>query len=238
MAMPHESHIRTMPSTSLGNDGHLRSQAPPLAPDQGRSLQLQPHQNDRKRCLWRGEASPQEAGWADLCTQAAFQGYDAGRSDCTGARRARCLAECDSEWVVRLHTAFQDSTSLYLLMDYIPGGNLAGLRRHHGRFREDAAVFYAAELILAIEAVHTLGYIHRDIKPENVLINHDGHLKLVDFGLAKSDREQHDGSYYAALRVPCVPKSPTQSGMISSTEPVDDREQPKKWTTSSHVGTL
>jgi protein-serine/threonine kinase len=127
------------------------------------------------------------------------------------------LAECDSEWVVRLHRAFQDNTSLYLLMDYIPGGDLAGLRRHHGRLREDAAAFYAAELVMAIEAVHTLGYIHRDIKPDNILIDADGHLKLADFGLAKSDREQHGSNYYAALLMPCVPKSPNQSSSSSTT---------------------
>jgi serine/threonine protein kinase len=127
------------------------------------------------------------------------------------------LAECDSEWVVKLHRAFQDNTSLYLLMDYTPGGDLAGLRRHHGRFREDAAVFYAAELVLAIEAVHTLGYIHRDIKPDNVLIDAGGHLKLADFGLAKSDRKQHESSYYTALLMPFIPRSPNQSAGSTTT---------------------
>ncbi|KAL2018355.1 hypothetical protein VTK56DRAFT_958 [Thermocarpiscus australiensis] len=109
------------------------------------------------------------------------------------------LAESDSEWVVKLHTSFQDNTSLYLLMEYLPGGDLMGLLIKYQIFSEDVTRFYAAEMIMAIEAIHKLGFIHRDIKPDNILLDHNGHVKLADFGLSRSFRKHHESSYYHDL---------------------------------------
>jgi protein-serine/threonine kinase len=71
------------------------------------------------------------------------------------------LAKCESEWVVKMYTSFQDSYFLYLLMEFLPGGDLMSLLIKYEVFSEDVTRFYMAECILAIEAVHKLGFIHR-----------------------------------------------------------------------------
>lgn len=88
------------------------------------------------------------------------------------------------EWLPRLFAAFQDSDNMYFIMEYCPGGDLWNLidRTKNFHLPEDEAKFYLAELLLAIEEVHGLGYVHRDIKPHNVLIDARGHIKLCDFG--------------------------------------------------------
>jgi len=88
-------------------------------------------------------------------------------------------------WLVQLNTSFQDSHNLYLVMEFLSGGDLMGMLIEKDQFSEDATRFYAAEAVLAIEAVHALGYIHRDIKPDNFLLDHRGHIKLTDLGLCK-----------------------------------------------------
>ena len=79
----------------------------------------------------------------------------------------------------------KDDDFLYLVMEYLPGGDLMTLLMAKDILNEDEARFYAAELVLAIESVHKLKCIHRDLKPDNVLIGKDGHIKLSDFGLSK-----------------------------------------------------
>ncbi|XP_061696745.1 serine/threonine-protein kinase LATS2 isoform X2 [Syngnathoides biaculeatus] len=106
------------------------------------------------------------------------------------------LAEADNEWVVRLYYSFQDRDSLYFVMDYIPGGDMMSLLIRMGVFPETLACFYVAELTLAIESVHKMGFIHRDIKPDNILIDLDGHIKLTDFGLCTGFRWTHNSKYY------------------------------------------
>ncbi len=106
------------------------------------------------------------------------------------------LAEADNEWVVKLYYSFQDKENLYFVMDYIPGGDLMSLLIKFGIFQEHLAQFYVAELVLAIESVHNMGFIHRDIKPDNILIDKDGHIKLTDFGLCTGFRWTHNSKYY------------------------------------------
>lgn len=71
------------------------------------------------------------------------------------------LANADSPWLVKLHTSFQDSTFLYMLMEFLPGGDLMTMLIKYEIFSEDITRFYMAEITLAIEAVHRLGFIHR-----------------------------------------------------------------------------
>ncbi|XP_028827220.1 citron Rho-interacting kinase isoform X2 [Denticeps clupeoides] len=91
----------------------------------------------------------------------------------------------NSPWIPQLQHAFQDKDNVYLVMEYLPGGDLMGLmNRYEEQFDESMAQFYLAELVQAIQTVHQMGYVHRDVKPENVLIDRTGHIKLADFGSA------------------------------------------------------
>ncbi|KAM4709498.1 citron Rho-interacting kinase [Discoglossus pictus] len=95
------------------------------------------------------------------------------------------LSNHTSPWIPQLHYAFQDKDHLYLVMQYQPGGDLLALmNRYDEQFDENMAQFYLAELILAIQSIHQMGFVHRDVKPENILIDRTGHIKLVDFGSA------------------------------------------------------
>ena len=95
------------------------------------------------------------------------------------------LSKVKSEWTVELKASFQEDDFLYLVMEFLPGGDLMNLLIKKDIFTEEEARFYTAELILAIESIHKLDCIHRDIKPDNILIDKNGHIKLSDFGLAK-----------------------------------------------------
>jgi len=91
---------------------------------------------------------------------------------------------------------WQDATYLYFVMEYIAGGDLMGLLIRLGVFDEHLSRFFVAELVLAIDSVHRMGFIHRDVKPDNVLIDRAGHIKLTDFGLCTGFRWTHDSSCY------------------------------------------
>uniref|UniRef100_A0A671M4S8 non-specific serine/threonine protein kinase n=1 Tax=Sinocyclocheilus anshuiensis TaxID=1608454 RepID=A0A671M4S8_9TELE len=95
------------------------------------------------------------------------------------------LALNPSPWIPQLQHAFQNQDYVYLVMEFLPGGDLMALmNRYEDQLDESMAQFYLAELVQAIHSVHQMGYVHRDIKPENVLIDRTGHIKLVDFGSA------------------------------------------------------
>ncbi|XP_057208515.1 rho-associated protein kinase 2-like isoform X2 [Triplophysa rosa] len=91
------------------------------------------------------------------------------------------MAFSRSPWIVQLCCAFQDEKYLYLVMEFMPGGDLVTLTSNYD-IPEEWARFYTAELVLALDAIHSLGFIHRDIKPDNMLLDRNGHLKLADFG--------------------------------------------------------
>ncbi|CAH8313455.1 unnamed protein product [Eruca vesicaria subsp. sativa] len=95
------------------------------------------------------------------------------------------LAEVDSNCIVKLYCSFQDDDYLYLIMEYLPGGDMMTLLMRKDTLSEDEARFYVAEAVLAIESIHKRNYIHRDIKPDNLLLDRIGHLRLSDFGLCK-----------------------------------------------------
>ena len=95
------------------------------------------------------------------------------------------LSKIKSDWIVELKYSFQEGDFLYLIMEYLPGGDLMNLFIKKDTLTEEEAKFYICEIILAIESIHNLNCIHRDIKPDNILIDKKGHIKLSDFGLAK-----------------------------------------------------
>ncbi|OCT78993.1 hypothetical protein XELAEV_18030088mg [Xenopus laevis] len=91
------------------------------------------------------------------------------------------MAFANSPWVVQLSCAFQDEKHLYMVMEYMPGGDLVNLMSNYD-MPEKWAKFYTAEVVLALNAIHSMGLIHRDVKPDNMLLDKYGHLKLADFG--------------------------------------------------------
>mmetsp|Transcript_1011 Transcript_1011/g.1151 ORF Transcript_1011/g.1151 Transcript_1011/m.1151 type:complete len:568 (+) Transcript_1011:246-1949(+) len=96
------------------------------------------------------------------------------------------LIKGNNPHLVKLHYSFQDKHSLFLAMEYCPGGDLKALLLALGSLEEEEAQLYFAEMLMAVDSLHKMGYLHRDIKPENFLIDRRGHLKLTDFGLCKS----------------------------------------------------
>ncbi|KAI0486053.1 kinase-like protein [Xylaria cf. heliscus] len=116
------------------------------------------------------------------------------------AERDFLVASEGSRWIVPLISSFQDAGNLYLVMDYMPGGDFLGLLIRENILSEPVAKFYVAEMILCIEEAHSLRCIHRDIKPDNFLISATGHLKISDFGLAFDGHWSHDTSYYHTQR--------------------------------------
>lgn len=97
----------------------------------------------------------------------------------------RILTEISHPFIVKLHYAFQSQAKLYLVMDYLSGGSLAFHLRRRRKFPEDWARFYAAEVGAAIAHLHSVDIIYRDAKLENVLMDHEGHVRITDFGLSK-----------------------------------------------------
>ena len=91
----------------------------------------------------------------------------------------------DHPFVVKLHYAFQTPEKLFFVVDFLNGGALFFHLRKNIKFSESRARFYASEIILALECLHSHGIIYRDLKPENIILDSDGHLKITDFGLSK-----------------------------------------------------
>ncbi|EGV61913.1 Serine/threonine-protein kinase [Yamadazyma tenuis] len=92
-----------------------------------------------------------------------------------------------SPFIVGLKFSFQTPTDLYLVTDYMSGGELFWHLQKEGRFPEDRAKFYIAELVLALEHLHDNDIVYRDLKPENILLDANGHIVLCDFGLSKAN---------------------------------------------------
>ncbi|KAK6262182.1 hypothetical protein QUC31_007998 [Theobroma cacao] len=95
------------------------------------------------------------------------------------------LISVRNPFVVRFFYSFTCRENLYLVMEYLNGGDLFSLLRNLGCLDEDMGRVYIAEVVLALEYLHSLNVIHRDLKPDNLLIGQDGHVKLTDFGLSK-----------------------------------------------------
>ena len=95
------------------------------------------------------------------------------------------LGEVHCPFIVQLRFAFQTTEKLFMVMDFVNGGELFFHLRKDLKFSEDRTRFYSAEILTALEYLHKQGIIYRDLKPENVLLDCDGHVKLTDFGLSK-----------------------------------------------------
>ncbi|XP_062596616.1 serine/threonine-protein kinase greatwall-like, partial [Saccostrea cucullata] len=102
------------------------------------------------------------------------------------------LAFSNSPFIVHLYYSLQSQNNIFLIMEYLIGGDVKSLLAVYGYFDEEMSQIYAAEVTLALQYLHSHGIIHRDLKPDNMLITGKGHLKLTDFGLSKINLD--DGS--------------------------------------------
>jgi serine/threonine protein kinase len=99
------------------------------------------------------------------------------------------LKRIDHPFIVGLKFSFQTPDKLYLVLDYVAGGELFYHLKREKRFSEERVRYYASELTLALEHLHKLCIVYRDLKPENILLGEDGHVCLTDFGLCKDGLE-------------------------------------------------
>jgi serine/threonine protein kinase len=97
-------------------------------------------------------------------------------------------------FLVGAHYAFQTDAQVFLILDYVPGGELFARLREERKFDESRVRLYAAEILLGLGFLHQHGFVYRDLKPENILVDRDGHLRITDFGLVKGDMTSPDAT--------------------------------------------
>lgn len=131
------------------------------------------------------------------------------------------LVEADHQWVVKMFYSFQDPVNLYLIMEFLPGGDMMTLLMKKDTLSEEATQFYIAETAIAIDSIHKLGFIHRDIKPDNLLLDARGHVKLSDFGLCTGLKKSHRTDFYRDL-------SQVKPSDFSS-NPMDSKRKAESW---------
>jgi len=121
------------------------------------------------------------------------KGVIAARGEVEHTRTERSvLSKLDHPFLAKLHWSFQSDENLYFIMDFINGGELFHHLAIEKRFTEERAKFYAAEIVSGMEYLHDAGVIYRDLKPENLLLSHQGHIVMTDFGLSKEGLHTDD----------------------------------------------
>jgi len=105
------------------------------------------------------------------------------------------LEKMQCPFIVHLRYAFQNSSKVYILMDFVAGGELFRHLKQERKFSEEKAKFYAAEILLALEYMHSKNIIYRDLKPENILLDQEGHIKIADLGLCKTCSSDQEKAY-------------------------------------------
>lgn len=100
-------------------------------------------------------------------------------------RERQILMSLNHDFVLKMHYAFQTPDCLYIIVDYINGGDLFFHIKRKGHLSEKEAKFYGAQIILGLEYIHSTNVIYRDLKPENILLDKNGNIKLADFGICK-----------------------------------------------------
>ena len=107
------------------------------------------------------------------------------------------MVKINSPFIVNIKSAFQDDTNLYLVSEFMQGGDMF-FHMHDGQiviFSHDKTRFYMLELVLALESLHKNNMVYRDLKPENILLDSKGHVKLTDFGLSKILEDEDDKAF-------------------------------------------
>lgn len=114
-------------------------------------------------------------------------------------RTERDILSATNPWIVQLMYSFQDAQRLYLVLEYLCGGDLMTVLIKRGKFDENTTKFFAGEIALALHSVHQMHFLHRDLKPDNILIGSNGHIKLTDFGLSTNYLKQEDSEMHQLL---------------------------------------
>jgi serine/threonine protein kinase len=114
----------------------------------------------------------------------------------------KVLSSANCPFIVKLFWAFQSNTKLYMVLEYMPGGELFFHLSKEGTFSEYRAKFYCGEILLALEHLHLNGIIYRDLKPENILLDSEGHIRLTDFGLSKNGIDSENPKAYTFCGTP------------------------------------
>jgi len=104
----------------------------------------------------------------------------------------KILENIDHPFIIKLRFTFQNKDKIFMAFDYYNGGELFFHLQRHRRFSENLTRFYAAEIYLALKHLHSLNILYRDLKPENIILDKFGHIKLIDFGLAKKSKKSSD----------------------------------------------
>ncbi|XP_021352926.1 serine/threonine-protein kinase tricorner-like isoform X1 [Mizuhopecten yessoensis] len=136
------------------------------------------------------------------------------------------LVEADHQWVVKMYYSFQDAQNLYLIMEFLPGGDMMTLLMKKDTLTEEQTQFYVSETVLSIDSIHKLGFIHRDIKPDNLLLDAKGHIKLSDFGLCTGRKKSHRTDYYKDLS---QAKAGDFCDYNKSSNPMDSKRRAESW---------
>jgi len=131
----------------------------------------------------------------------------------------KIMKQLEHPYIVKLFYAFQTREFLYLIMEYCPQGDLLGLIETYARLEESVAKFYIAEVMLALEYLHSMDILYRDLKPANVLIDEQGHAKLADFGLAKENVTQNNPAMsYAGTPMYLPPETIASKGASKASD--------------------
>lgn len=165
----------------------------------------------KKEALIRSGGHAQARVERDILALLMDRGYEKGAETVESqGSGAACAVERASAhpFIVRLHCAFQTSSRVFLVMDYLRGGPLMEHLRKEALFSEEVARFYAAEMLIALQHLHSMGIVHRDLKPENVLLDHEGHVALTDFGLSKAGMGRLETDAPASFTCPMVETRP------------------------------
>ncbi|CAI5455394.1 unnamed protein product [Caenorhabditis angaria] len=102
----------------------------------------------------------------------------------------KVLMRLKHPFIVKMYANEKDKNFLYMIMEYVPGGELFSYLRASRSFSNSMARFYASEIVCALEYIHSLGIVYRDLKPENLMLSKEGHIKMADFGFAKELRDR------------------------------------------------
>jgi serine/threonine protein kinase len=140
------------------------------------------------------------------------------------------LAEARSRWFVELYATFQDAENVYMVMEFLQGGDLVGHLINKSRFTKEETRFYMGELLEGLDTVHRCGFVHRDVKPDNMVLDDRGHLKLLDFGLCKQYQVPAAKEDSSALGINAFAKA----GLMKETKDSSRRAQLKSIVGTPH----